>query len=32
MQGGDIYDTPEPASLLLCLLGGALLAARKIHS
>jgi hypothetical protein len=33
MQGGDIDDyTPEPASLGLCLLGGVLLAARKVHS
>jgi hypothetical protein len=33
MQGGDIDDyTPEPASLGLCLLGGVLLAARKIYS
>jgi hypothetical protein len=31
LHGGDIY-TPEPASLMLCLLGGVLLAARKLHS
>jgi hypothetical protein len=32
LHGGDIYNSPEPASLMLCLLGGALLAARKLHS
>ena len=31
-HGGDIYNAPEPASLMLCLLGGVLLAARKLHS
>jgi hypothetical protein len=30
-HGGDIYNTPEPASLMLCLLGGALLAARGLR-
>jgi hypothetical protein len=33
LHGGDIDNfTPEPASLMLCLLGGVLLAARKLHS
>jgi WD40 repeat protein len=33
LHGGDIDNfTPEPASLMLCVLGVALLAARKIHS
>jgi hypothetical protein len=33
LHGGDIDNfVPEPASLALCLLGAALLAARKIHS
>jgi hypothetical protein len=32
VHGGDIYNATEPASLMLCLLGGALLAARRIHS
>ncbi len=31
LHGGDIDNfTPEPASLMLCLLGGALLAARRL--
>lgn len=33
LHGGDIDNfVPEPASLMLCLLGGVLLAARKLHS
>lgn len=32
LHGGDIYNLPEPASLMLCLFGVALLAARRIHS
>jgi hypothetical protein len=32
VHGGDIDNfTPEPASLMLCLLGGALLAARGLR-
>jgi hypothetical protein len=31
LHGGDIYNAPEPASLMLCLLGGALLAARGLR-
>jgi hypothetical protein len=31
LHGGDIFLTPEPASLMLCLLGGALLAARGLR-
>jgi hypothetical protein len=32
LHGGDIDNfTPEPASLMLCLLGGALLAARRLR-
>ena len=31
VHGGDIYNAPEPASLMLCLLGGALLAARGLR-
>ena len=30
LHGGDIYNAPEPASLMLCLLGGVLLAARRL--
>jgi hypothetical protein len=32
VHGGDIYNATEPASLMLCLPSGALLAARKVHS